>query len=132
VSIYCYHAGRFRDRFRLQGVRADLPRIGIQTTSRWLDLKEENEADAAECAKIDIQDIECADMLISFPWPARAQPPSRGGHSYEEGFAVASGKRVILIENRVHVFHHLMEFFPDWGSCLATLRDEQPKLKRAA
>jgi nucleoside 2-deoxyribosyltransferase len=129
---YCYLAGRFRHRYLLQGYRGELARIGIQTTSRWLDLKEENEADAAECARIDITDIECADMLISFPESARSLPPTRGGAFFEEGFALASGKRVIVIQNRVHIFHHVMEYYPTWGHCIATLKAEQTPTRLAA
>jgi hypothetical protein len=89
VNMYAYLAGRFSARFALQGRRADLSRIGIGTTSRWLDLKHENESEALACAKIDVADIELADMLISFPTPSRSQPPSRGGFCWEQGYATA-------------------------------------------
>jgi hypothetical protein len=102
---YAYLAGRFRHRFALQGCRADLARIGIQTTSRWLDLKEEDESQAAACAKVDMQDIEISALLISFPEPARSQPPTRGGSFFKEGYALALGQRVIVIQHGAHIFH---------------------------
>jgi nucleoside 2-deoxyribosyltransferase len=133
VSTYAYLAGRFSARFALQRVRSDLLRIGIITTSRWLDLREEDESAAAACAAIDIADIELADMLISFPTPARAQPASRGGYCWEEGYGFAKQKRCLVIQNRTHIFHELMEYYPSWEACLATLKQEQrPALRRAA
>jgi hypothetical protein len=132
---YAYLAGRFRHRYLLQGHRAELARIGIQTTSRWLDLKEEIEADATICAKIDAEDIRLASVLISFPEPSRSLPPTRGGHFWEEGYAYALGKRVIIVANRVHIFHHLpdVEFYQSWHECLIVLRQGQrPALKLVA
>jgi nucleoside 2-deoxyribosyltransferase len=133
MSTYAYLAGRFSSRFALQGVRSDLLRINIGCTSRWLDLREEDESQAAECAKIDIADIELADLLISFPTARRALPPSRGGFCWEQGYATALGKRVIVIANKVYIFDELAEYFETWQACLATLKQEQrPALRRAA
>jgi nucleoside 2-deoxyribosyltransferase len=129
---YAYLAGRFRHRYLLQGYRADLARIGIRTTSRWIDLRREDESRAAECASHDIADIEIFDLLISFPEPARSLPAKRGGHFWEEGCAYALGKRVITIVNRVHIFHHLAEFYLTWEACLATPKAEQTPTKMAA
>jgi nucleoside 2-deoxyribosyltransferase len=117
-----YLAGRFSRRFQLQGVRADLQRAGHCGTSRWIDLREEVAADAAKCARIDIEDIEAADVLISFPDLPRSTN-TRGGHFFEEGFALATGRRVIVVGYRSHIFHHLPEvaFFPTWSEALKAL-----------
>jgi nucleoside 2-deoxyribosyltransferase len=120
MSTNIYLAAPFRKRFALQGIRADLLRGGFTVVSRWLDLKEENEADAFQCAHVDIEDIKLSDTLISFPDPARAHA-SRGGHFFEEGFAYGLGKRVIVVEHRTHIFHNLCEFFPTWPQCFSAL-----------
>jgi hypothetical protein len=132
-NSYCYLASRFRHRYILQGYRQALSRINIHTTSRWLDLKDEDESQLAACAKTDAADIEISDLLISFPEPARSLPPTRGGHFWEEGFAYGTNKRVMVVGNRVHVFHYLpdVEFFASWNECLAALTREQ-QMKAAA
>jgi nucleoside 2-deoxyribosyltransferase len=128
MSCLIYLACRFSRRHEMQGCRADLLRAGFTVTSRWIDLKEKVEADARQCADIDVADIKLADIIISFPDPARAYA-SRGGHFFEEGYAFASGKPVIIVGNRSHVFHHLCEFFPTWPQAFsALLRREQLQL----
>jgi hypothetical protein len=119
-----YLAGRFSKRFELQGVRADLQRLSHICTSRWIDVETEDEAELRERALMDIEDIRLADTLIAFHDPPRT-PPSRGGHFFEEGFAHALGRRVILIGARCHVFHHLIDFdfFESWPEALSVLRD---------
>jgi hypothetical protein len=68
----------------MQGYRADLQRAGHIVTSRWIDLAEEVEADAAMCAGIDIEDIELADTVITLGDEPRLSR-SRGGHWVEFG-----------------------------------------------
>ena len=68
-----YLAARFSRRFEMQGHRGDLQRAGHAVTSRWIDLVRETEADAAKCARVDIEDIETADTLIGFSDPPCGQ-----------------------------------------------------------
>jgi hypothetical protein len=129
-----YLAAAFRHRYRMQGIRADIQRIpGLMCTSRWIDNETDDERDALKSARIDLEDIELADTLIGFPDPARSVN-SRGGHFYEEGYSHAMGHRVIIIQNRSHVFHQLHEFYPTWGECLDVLRREaeRPAQRMAA
>jgi nucleoside 2-deoxyribosyltransferase len=99
-------------------------------TSRWIDLAVEIEADARKCARVDLEDIEAADTLISFPDPPRSTN-TRGGHFFEEGYGYARGRRVIIVGNRSHIFHRLsaVEFFPTWPEALRALT---PRLRLAA
>jgi nucleoside 2-deoxyribosyltransferase len=124
-----YLAARFSRRYERQGYRADLQRAGHIVTSHWIDLNEENEADAANCARIDIENLDAADTVIALGDVARSNA-SRGGHHFEAGYALASGHRILLVGHREHVFSYLpeIEFHPNWESCLATLKAERPKL----
>jgi nucleoside 2-deoxyribosyltransferase len=117
-----YLASRFGKRFLLQGYRNDLQRAGHICTSRWIDLREENEADAAECAAIDLEDIELSDTFVMFGDKPRSTL-SRAGHHVEFGYALARGKRMILVAHRENIFAHLsaIEFFEDWPQALAAL-----------
>jgi nucleoside 2-deoxyribosyltransferase len=121
-----YLAARFLRRYELQGYRADLQRAGHTVVSRWIDLAEEVEADARKCARVDLEDIELADTLISFPDPPRSTN-TRGGHFFEEGYAYARGRRVIIVENRSHLFHRLsaVEFLPTWPEAIRALTPQR-------
>ena len=112
----------------MQGVRADLQRAGHIVTSRWIDLAKEVEADALKCAFADTEDIEAAEILIGFPDPPRSTS-SRGGHFFEEGFADALGKRVVIVGHRSHIFHHLFEFFPSWQQALEALTPHHKEIQ---
>src|ERR1700682_4364514 len=96
-----YWAARFSRRFEMQGYRADLQRAGFVVTSRWIDNSDGDDANALRCGRIEIEDIELADILIAFPDPPRSTN-SRGGHFFEEGYAHGLGRRVIVVGNRSH------------------------------
>jgi nucleoside 2-deoxyribosyltransferase len=117
-----YLAARFSRRFEMQGYRADLQRAGFVVTSRWIDNSDDDDANALRCGRIDIEDIELADILIAFPDPPRSTN-SRGGHFFEEGYAHGLGRRVIVVGNRSHVFHYLPEltFFETWPKAVKAL-----------
>jgi hypothetical protein len=118
-----YLAGRFSRRYELQGCRADAQRAGRCVTSRWIDLVEENEVDAAMCAKVDLEDLDIADTAIAFGDEPRSTR-SRGGHWVEFGYGLAQGKRMILIGHRENVFTLLpdvVEFYATWPEALRAL-----------
>jgi nucleoside 2-deoxyribosyltransferase len=125
-----YLAGRFSRRFQLQGYRGDLQRAGHVCTSRWIDLAHEVEADAARCAKVDLEDLDIADTVIAFGDEPRSTR-SRGGHWVEFGYALAQGKRMILVGHRENIFGHLpeVEFYAEWPEALRAL---QPQCRLAA
>jgi nucleoside 2-deoxyribosyltransferase len=129
MSAAIYLAARFSRRHEMQGIRGDILRnqVGL-VTSRWIDNCTDDEADALKCAKIDIEDLDAADVVIAFADEPRSNR-SRGGHHVEFGYGLAQGKRIILIAHRENVFNYLpeVEFFPTWESCLATLKAEQDK-----
>ena len=124
-----YLAARFSRRFEMQGYRAELQRRGHLVTSRWIDIFAEDERDALKCARIDLQDIDIADVVIAFGDEPRSTR-SRGGHWVEYGYALASGHRIMLVGFRENVFGHLpeIEFYESWPKAL----DALTPMRRAA
>ena len=123
-----YLGARFSRRFELQGYRGDLQRLGFTVTSRWVDLRQEVEADAAQCAKIDLEDLDIADTVIAFGDEPRSNR-SRGGHWVEFGYALAQGRRMILVGHRENVFTFLplVEFYATWPEALRALTPQRDR-----
>ena len=131
-----YLSGQFEDGVALCKVRRELEAAGYQVTSRWLDAaaagpataQADTEGAAARLAAIarqDVEDIARADLVVVFN-PAEACSVGRGGRHVETGYALALGKRVVLVGRRGNVFHWLPEIImvPDWdalGHLLARL-----------
>ena len=121
-----YLAAKFSRRYEMQGYRADLLRAGHVCTARWIDLAEEVEADALQCARVDLEDLDIADTVIAFTDPPRSTN-SRGGHHVEFGHALAQGKRMILVGHRENIFGHLteVEFYAEWQEALRALTPQR-------
>lgn len=71
-----------------------------------MDNSSDDEADALQCAKIDIEDLDAPEVVIAFGDEPRSNR-SRGGHHVEFGYGLAQGKRIILIGYRENVFNYL-------------------------
>ena len=128
-----YLSGQFEDGTALCEVRRQLQAAGHSVTSRWLDAAaagpataqaSANEADPrlADIARQDFEDIERADIVVVFN-PAEACSIGRGGRHVETGYALARGKRVVLVGARGNVFHWLPEItvLRDWPALLELL-----------
>lgn len=109
-----YLAARFARGREMQVYRERLARLGIETTSRWINAVSfdgEEGAGAAEImmnpevyadfARADLQDVEACDTLIMFTGGVR------GGRHTEFGYALALGRSLVIIGEREHVFHAL-------------------------
>jgi nucleoside 2-deoxyribosyltransferase len=135
-----YIAGRYSRRDSFRELRDELRRMGHEVTSRWLDTDwpvEERGSSAAppeyreKYATLDLEDVEAADMVVSFTEEPRSG--GRGGRHVEYGYALAlrrmaftvyrgnppSPVRIVVIGQRENLFHHhpFVEFFPsqwDW------------------
>ncbi len=59
-----------------------------------------------ECSQQDLADIDAADVLVSFTESTRDRYFS-GGRHVEFGYAVASGKGLIVVGPLENIFHHL-------------------------
>ena len=123
-----YLSGQFEDGLALCDVRRDLEASGHQVTSRWLDAAAAGPATAqsdaegaaarlAAIARQDFEDIARADVVVVFN-PPQACTVGRGGRHVETGYALALGKRVVLVGSRGNVFHWLPEItvVPDWNA----------------
>ena len=132
-----YLSGQFEDGPVLRKVRDDLVRTGFRVSSRWLDDESSvpatagahREGAAARLAAIahqDIQDIHAADVVVVFN-PPEARNVGRGGRHVETGYALALGKKVIIVGARGNVFHWLPEItvVDDWSG-LRNCLDLQP------
>lgn len=122
-----YLAATYNRNPEMRMYRDILTAKGHEVTSRWIDqhdgvakeaavTKELNESpeEYLVFATHDIEDIERADALVCFT----GGEAGRGGKHVEFGYALGRGKRIVLIESLVNVFHTLPEVrhFPDWNS----------------
>jgi hypothetical protein len=123
-----YLTSATRRHAQLVRCRAALAVLGIETTSRWLDayggptylddLWARPEA-YAQLARDDLADVAAADTFIT----VAAFGAGKGGRHVELGYALALGKRVILVGRVEHVFHALpeVEWFDDWAGLVSVL-----------
>lgn len=71
----------------------------------------------------DWEDVNVAELVISFTEPPRSSA-NRGGRHVEYGIALARGVRVIVVGHRENIFHWLpqVEFFASWPEAKAALK----------
>lgn len=122
-----YLAARFGRRIELCGYAAELERVGITVTSRWIRGNHEAEGDdlrdrralARRYATEDLADIDAADAVISFTEEPDVEGRARGGRHVEFGYAYARGKRLATVGPVENVFHALLGVmrFPNWETC---------------
>jgi hypothetical protein len=98
---------------------------GYVITSRWLDHDGglsvgpgKDSVTAAAWAQKDLDDVTLADTLVLF---TDTNPVSRGGSNVELGYALALGKRCIVVGPRVNVFHYGAGV--EWVPTLAEFRE---------
>jgi hypothetical protein len=122
-----YLAARYSRNDEMRGVRDVLEAFGHTITSRWIDqhggnllesfVAEKLNADPGDCAKyaqIDMDDLQAADVVVSF---TSAGGGGKGGRHVEFGVALGLGKRLVVVGPRENVFHTLtgVEWYPDWS-----------------
>lgn len=101
-----YLAATWDSRELMQQHAAVLSNLGITITSRWLQA-EHIEGPPAQCAQIDLDDIDAADAIMLFSVGPRGTPFTGGGRCIEFGYAIAKQKQLILIGAIESVFHEL-------------------------
>lgn len=114
-SLSYYFASRYNRHPELRGYRAELLAAipGASVTSRWIDCHDgtletsltpetlsADPGSAWEYGAHDIEDLEAAHTLVSFTGPG-----GKGGRHIEHGYAMAAGKRIIIVGPRENVFH---------------------------
>lgn len=109
-----YLAARYEENGRMRDWRDVLVGHGIVVTSRWIDGGHEDmtESRFAAYAEEDLLDVEQADALVMLSDREHFRT-GRGGRHVEVGYALARGKRVILVGDRENVFHWLCETAPN-------------------
>ena len=129
TKMKIYLAAQYRRREELCRYREELHNRGFLVTSRWLNgdhhmpdhsPSDYQHAENQRFAKEDLEDLELADVVISFTEPARTGP-SRGGRHVEFGYAQALEKICAVVGHRENVFHFLpnVVFFPAWDGVIA-------------
>ncbi len=130
-----YLSGQFEDAPELRRVRDELVSGGLRVTSRWLAAVSSTPATAmahevgaaarlAAIARQDMEDIDACDVVAIFN-PQSARSSGRGGRHVETGYALALGKRVIIVGVRGNVFHWLPEItvVEDWSDAIRLLQN---------
>lgn len=111
-----YIAARFSRRPEANRLAHILNGMGHNITSRWVQpdcdhvmptgLSEQAEdSERRRFAIEDLEDINACDCVISLMEEPRSN--GRGGRHIEFGYALALGKRMVIIGPRETVFHHL-------------------------
>jgi hypothetical protein len=130
MSRSYYFAARYSRHPELRGYRDEL-RAAMPTTSvtsRWIDPLPGDEEDCStdvlafepervwKYAEADCADIAAAETFVSFTGPV-----GRGGRHIEHGYAMALGKRIVIVGPRENVFHAQpgVEVFESWPEFLA-------------
>lgn len=107
-----YLAAPFGDREKMEIIADLLKSRGHTITARWVYGGEEG-LTREQIAILDLDDVDAADTVMSFTFP-RGTPSTGGGRHVEFGYALAKGKRLVVIGYRENVFHHwpAVEVFP--------------------
>ena len=134
MTTYYYFAARYSRHPEMRAYRDELHAAGdFEVTSRWIDCHNEAleqsftpEALNADpegrwiYGKHDIEDLESADVLVSFTGNGGG---GKGGRHIEHGYFLGwySSARVVIVGPRENIFHcHPgTEVYPDWAAFLA-------------
>jgi len=99
-----YLAARFPRRAEMEGYVPFFKNLGFDVTARWV-FGGEDGLTRSEIAEIDLEDVADADCLVLFTHDYGSLQPG-GGRFVEFGYALALGKRVIVIGDYENVFTH--------------------------
>jgi nucleoside 2-deoxyribosyltransferase len=105
LPLKVYIAAPYPERATAVALMHACEAIGIEVTSRWLKAPD---ALSDAFAREDIADVTRADMLLAYNPPAYAEKGT-GGRHVELGYALALGKKVILVGPRSNIFHYLTD-----------------------
>jgi nucleoside 2-deoxyribosyltransferase len=98
---------------------------GHQVNSRWL--WQDDGVSETVGARQDLEDIDMADAIVLMTMP-KGTMFSSGGRMVELGYAMAKGKRVMIVGDRENVFCYLPQVlqFNDGRALVAALRQMEP------
>lgn len=99
--------------------RGQLEIVGMRVTSRWIDSPPHDKShtpgslENAHKGVSDLEDIDAADTLIAFT----GIPSTTGGMHVEFGYALAKGKRLVIVGPYANIFHRQAHIrFETWES----------------
>lgn len=109
-----YLAARYSRRDEMKALATHFRMAGYETTSRWLyedkpldcKLGDDPPVFYRVTAQIDLDDIDRSDTIVFFAEDPLTGTP-RGGRHVEFGYALAKGKRCIVIGGPENIFHYL-------------------------
>ena len=113
-----YLAALFSRRAEMETYANKIAENGHEITARWV-YGGEDGLSRTEIALMDIEDVDRADAIISFTHP-RGTMTTGGGRHVEFGYALAKGKKLIVIGAYENVFHHMpnVQIYSDLDSWL--------------
>lgn len=103
MVLKLYIAGRYSKLKELKEESQAFVKAGMQITASWLDNKEEGMS-FNDIAVIDLKDVDEADVLVLYTEPYGTQVPG-GGRHVEFGYALAKGKKMVIVGPLENVFH---------------------------
>lgn len=116
-----YLAAAFCRKEEILGVAKQLEEIGITVTSRWLTEQKDVPTDVskaeflAQRAQIDLDDIDCADILVRFSddlsTPTVPSHLATGSRMGETCWALAHNKMVVVVGGHQCVFDYLPQVY---------------------
>jgi nucleoside 2-deoxyribosyltransferase len=104
APLKLYLAAPFADRPKMEQIANRLTAIGFKIVARWV-YGGEAGLTRQQIAVLDLDDVDAADVVVSFTLP-QGTLSTGGGRHVEFGYALAKGKRCIVIGARENVFHH--------------------------
>lgn len=120
-----YLAARYSRREEMADYANLLTIMGHEVTSRWLmghhhAWTGEYDSLWQQFALADFEDVDKAEVVVSFTHPRNTLTAGGGRHS-EFGYGYAKGKRMVIIGERENIFHHLpgVEVYSDIDAFLA-------------
>jgi nucleoside 2-deoxyribosyltransferase len=97
----CYIAAPYELREVARDLRGGLQAMGITVVARWLDVAAQ---DSDGAAREDLEDIDASDAVVLLN-PSGWARRGTGGRHVEFGYALAQGKRLVILGDRTNVFH---------------------------
>lgn len=88
----------------MEQIAKELEAKGFDIVARWV-YGGENGLTREEISLLDLEDVDRCDAIVSFTH-SRETLTHGGGRHVEFGYALAKGKRLIVIGERENVFHH--------------------------
>lgn len=105
MKIYLAAMYQWMDRMKIE--REKYRAAGFEITSDWIESDAVNQARSRhENATLDLDGVKRADVFVLYTLPIGTMFSS-GGRMTELGYAIAKGKRIILVGERENVFCHL-------------------------